>query len=379
MNTSTINIPSPVWWSPLTTSILDLEKLRSKQLIGEIPSHIFFQLKDIFHILETLWSARIEWNNTTLSEYIEKVIENTPEDERSKEIQNLDRAIQFIEQNTQYESTIDRAYISHLHQIVTDWLQHEWSRTPWSLRDCNVKVSDHIPPDFLVLPEHFQYFINFINADHQAQNQLLMVAIAHHRFAYIHPFDNGNWRMWRLLTYALLIKLWFKVKNWRIINPSSVFYTDRKKYYDMLAQADSLNDDDIRDRSEYFLSWLKNEVVKIDSLLSSDYVREKILWPTLSYARTREHITEMEEKILRHLIKQPDMQMKAQSLSDIGIKESRMKSYYMKWLRDKSILRSTTKDWRIYTINFMNNYLLRAIINILTQEWFVSDFLENNN
>jgi hypothetical protein len=52
--------------------ILDLEKLRTKRLSGDIPPHIFFQLKDIFHFLETLGSARIEGNNTTLSELIEK-------------------------------------------------------------------------------------------------------------------------------------------------------------------------------------------------------------------------------------------------------------------------------------------------------------------
>ncbi|USN56155.1 MAG: Fic family protein [Candidatus Peribacteria bacterium] len=59
----------------------------------------------------------------------------------------------------------------------------------------NVSVSDHIPPDHIILNDYFEEFIRFINAEHELQNQLLMVAIAHHRFAYIHPFDNGNGRM----------------------------------------------------------------------------------------------------------------------------------------------------------------------------------------
>ena len=42
-----INIPNPAWDSSLTTVILDLEKLRTKILTGEIPPYIFFQLKDI--------------------------------------------------------------------------------------------------------------------------------------------------------------------------------------------------------------------------------------------------------------------------------------------------------------------------------------------
>lgn len=53
-----IIIPDPEWKSDIANIILDLEKLRSKKLYGEIPTHIFFQLKDIFQILETLGSAR---------------------------------------------------------------------------------------------------------------------------------------------------------------------------------------------------------------------------------------------------------------------------------------------------------------------------------
>ena len=48
MNDLEINIPNPVWDSPLTTVILDLEKLRTKELYGQVPPHIFFQLKEIF-------------------------------------------------------------------------------------------------------------------------------------------------------------------------------------------------------------------------------------------------------------------------------------------------------------------------------------------
>ena len=94
-----IVIPDPSWGSDLANIILDLEKLRTKQLGGDVPSHIFFQLKDIFHILETLGSARIEGNNTTLSEYVERIIEKNIPDESDDEIKNLENAIDFIEEN----------------------------------------------------------------------------------------------------------------------------------------------------------------------------------------------------------------------------------------------------------------------------------------
>ena len=303
-----ITIPDPSWGSNLANIILDLEKLRTKQLGGDVPAHIFFQLKDIFHILETLGSARIEGNNTTLSEYVEKIIEDKTDDENRAEIENLEKAIDFIEANTDEKTVFDRAFISDVHKILTKELtlppKGEGSKNPGELRlhDVSIKSSGHTPPPYMVLQEYFDDFVSFINKEHKEQYQLLMVAIAHHRFEYIHPYDNGNGRMGRLLNYAFLIKLGFQVRNGRIINPSSVFYTDRDKYYDMLSIADSLEDNDILNWCEYFLLGLKNEIEKIDSLLDKKYVKEELLIPTLKIALDNEHITTQEHKILKYLI-----------------------------------------------------------------------------
>ncbi|MDP4008284.1 MAG: Fic family protein [Candidatus Peregrinibacteria bacterium] len=381
----TINIPDPSWGSQLANIILDLEKLRSKNLHGELPPHIFFQLKDVFQILETLGSARIEGNNTTLAEYVEKIIEKkTKKDEGQREVLNLDEAIKFIEDNADEERPLSRAFILELHKIITKDLtpppNGEGSRNPGNLRKHNVQIkkAQHTPPDYTVLPDYFDEFLKFINTAFPEQYQLLMVALAHHRFAYIHPFDNGNGRIGRLLNYALLIKLGFRVKNGRIINPSSVFYTDRDKYYDMLGKADSLKSADILEWAEYFLTGLKNEIEKIDSLLSREYTQEKILLPALNFALDRGNITEQEFSILKYLVLKKEIQMKSEELDEFGIKSSLQKSRIMAKLRDKNIIHPIKKGGRIYTISFINNYLLRGVIKSLTDEGFISDFLNKN-
>lgn len=270
-----IYIPEPKWNSNLANIILDLEKLRTRRLSGEIPPYIFFQLKTIFQIMETLGSARIEGNNTTLSEYVEKIIEkSTAVDEKDQELQNIDQAIKFIEEQTDEKTKIDRAYISELHKMVTKDLtpppKGEGSNHPGKLRpiDVDIKQANHTPPSHIVLPQYFEQFLDFINEHHLEQNQLLMVAIAHHRFMHIHPFDNGNGRIGRLLNYAFLIQLGFNVKAGRIVNPSSVFYTDRDKYYEMLGKADTLGDQDTLEWSEYFLLGLKNQIEKLIASLN---------------------------------------------------------------------------------------------------------------
>ncbi len=384
--TTEIYVPSPDWNSDLSRTILELEKLRSPRLYGEVPFHIFFQLKTIFQILETLGSARIEGNNTTLSEYVEKIIENrASEDEKKQELNNLEAAIQFIERQTSPDTIINRAYISELHKIVVHKLtppeKGEGSRYPGELRKHNVgiKKSKLEPPKVEVLPEYFDNFIEFINKRYAEQNQLLMVAIAHHRFMYIHPFDNGNGRMGRLLNYALLIKLGFNVQaGGRIFNPSSVFYADRDKYYEMLANADSLKDSDLLGWAEYFLKGLKNQIQKIDHLMQSQYTRDKILLPALHRALDRKHITKQEFDILSHLIKSEDMSMKSSELDRFGIRNSVKKSYVMGKLREKGMVAPVKENGRIYTIQFINNYLLRSVIQILESQGFVAEFLIRN-
>lgn len=384
VSSGNITIPEPSFGSDLTNIILDLEKLRTKQLGGNVPPYIFFQLKNIFQILETLGSARIEGNNTTLSEYVEKLIDANLTDESDDEIKSLENAIAFIEDNTDEKTVFDRAYISEIHKIITKDLtpppKGEGSKYPGELRrhDVSIKKSGHTPPKHFLLPDYFNKFIEFINKKHKEQYQLSMVAIAHHRFEFIHPFDNGNGRMGRLLNYAFLIKLGFKVKEGRLINPSSVFYTDRDQYYNMLSHADSLKADDLLAWCEYFLIGLKNEIEKIDHLLKKEYVQTNILLPMLKIALERKHITKQEFDILVYIVKKDNMRMKAEELDKFDIHKSKEKSNIMAKLKDKKMIMPIRDGGRIYTVYFVNSYLLRSIMQVLKDNGFVSDFLNNN-
>lgn len=55
-----LEIVIPEFVSDLTDLILALDSLRNKPLQGTTKPAIFFQLKRIFHILESVGSARIE-------------------------------------------------------------------------------------------------------------------------------------------------------------------------------------------------------------------------------------------------------------------------------------------------------------------------------
>ena len=70
-----LQLINPAFDSPLVDVLTELEHLRRLQLAGSTPAPVFFQLKHVFHILESLGSARIEGNHTTLADYVESTVQ----------------------------------------------------------------------------------------------------------------------------------------------------------------------------------------------------------------------------------------------------------------------------------------------------------------
>lgn len=86
---------------PITDLVLELEKLRYKVLEGTTHPLVFMQIKNVFHMLESIGSSRIEGNNTTIMDYVESTKINDENRNRSNEqileILNIEKATSFIE------------------------------------------------------------------------------------------------------------------------------------------------------------------------------------------------------------------------------------------------------------------------------------------
>lgn len=191
---------------------------------------MFAQLKSLFHMLESIGSSRIEGNNTTILDYVETAKLKTLEPvdkvaEQIKEITNIEKAMQYLEENIE-QMQISSHLVRELHQLVVEGLSErlEGAAHPGCFRCQNVSIkgSEHVPPTFAEVEFLMGELMDFINNEDPPKYDLLKIAIAHHRFVWIHPFENGNGRVVRLFTYAMLLKKVFRDKN-RIINPTAVF------------------------------------------------------------------------------------------------------------------------------------------------------------
>jgi len=365
----------PAFNSPLVDVLTELEHLRRLQLRGTTPAPVFFQLKHIFHLLESLGSARIEGNHTTLADYVESKMEGgtQTDSDQLREMENIESAMRYIDDSVQAGNGITEHFIRELHAITVKGLVREGDDTPGAYRQKPVRIaqSEHLPPEFIQVPLYIQELVAFINQNDLPKYDLIKVALAHHRFGWIHPFGNGNGRVVRLLTYALLIKYGFNVKTGgRVLNPTAVFCNDRDRYYAMLARADAGSAEGLEEWCVYVLQGILEELRKVDRLTDYGYLNEKILEPALAHAAERKLITAMEERVLRiaarkGVAKAADL---AEAMPDMN---DAQRTYQLRKLVAQKMLQPLTEGARRYTVGFSNNYLMRGVIHALSNEGFI--------
>lgn len=368
-----LRLVSPNFDSPLTDALIELNHLRKLKLGGTTAPWMFFQLKNIFHILESVGSARIEGNRTTISEYIERKIEHLERSsERFSEIANVEAAMDFIEVSINEGTEITHHFIRELHQMVVGELTTEGDKTPGAYRSWNVAISksSHIPPDSCQVQTYMDEFLEFINKKDPDKYDLLKTALAHHRFTWIHPFGNGNGRVVRLLTYALLIKYGFNVKDGKILNPTAVFCNDRDLYYERLSEADLGTNDSLLTWCDYVLTGILKEVTKVNNLLDFNFLYKKVLVPTIDLGIERGYLNKDEAKVLTVGIKK--QKFKASELDDVLENLStRQRTHLISKMKESGFIKPLEKNGRTYYVSFMNNFLMRSLIQVLEKENFI--------
>lgn len=370
-----LKLPEPNFSDPIVEMIVKLETLRGNEVKPEVNRLLFNQLKEIFHKVESLCSARIEGNRTTISDYVQSEPKREVKSQSIEEIYNIERAMFFIDECFRQTPNmpINSVFISELHKIISHDLSpsKEGSNTPGCYRTTNVEIrnSEHTPPLSIQVPEYMDELISFINASDTLQKILLKVAVAHHRFVWIHPFDNGNGRMSRVLTYAMLKKA--KFDKISLLNPAAVFCINRSEYFDKLTLADTGDTEGLLEWCRFVLSGLLNELTKLRRLLDGNYFRNSILKPAVANTHHFSIITADEVKILNLSIEKADNFIAAKDIAELfPDKNARQITYMINKLVENGLLCKESAHSRRYLINLMHHGLLMSIIGKLSDEGF---------
>lgn len=106
---------------------------------------------------------------------------------------------------------------------------------PGAWREREVSVGRHAAPVAKQLPAFLARWSSVYGTVRRGEMQLLAMAAAHHRLAWIHPFADGNGRVARLHTHLVLGRLGLTGGLW---SPLRGFARSQERYYALLAGAD---------------------------------------------------------------------------------------------------------------------------------------------
>lgn len=369
-----LKLPQIPFDSDLLELIVKLEVLRNRIAPLEINPRLFIQVKEIFYMIESLQSARIEGNRTTLSDYVSSKFEPSSNSENIKEINNIENAIEYINSRFREDENfkISIWFIKELHNIITKDLNIEGSKESGKFRTCNVKIKNalHTPPEFFLVNQYMNDLIEWINKDGKMQEQMLKIAIAHHAFTWIHPFDNGNGRMSRILTYSMLKQYGFDMAY--LLNSTAIFCIDRNKYFDMLQKADENSNEGKKIWCEYVLNGLYNEMSKVAKLMQKQFFTEKIVKPAINRALNLHFINHDHQKVLELALKKD--QIKSKDIQEIFGKDktNRQVTSLIAKMAETNLLQKTDTNARTYVINLLCKDLIRGIIESLHRENFIN-------
>lgn len=107
-------------------------------------------------------------------------------------------------------------------------------------RGCTMDQATYVPPAPYLLQDLLEDFINFANLTDDSLDPIIQAAMIHAQFELIHPFDDGNGRIGRILIPLFL------VRRGSIVSPSlyisGYLEAQRDVYYQKLENISSNND-----------------------------------------------------------------------------------------------------------------------------------------
>ena len=182
----------------------------------------------------------------------------------------------------------------------------EYQIVPGQFRDYMVDVGPHTPPDFAALPAFLDRFREaYSSAEILATNRLVAIAAAHHRLAWIHPFGDGNGRVARLHSHAMLQHHGLDGHGmWTL---SRGLARGQKAYYARLHDADQPRANDYDGRGSlserglsqfclFFLEIVLDQVTFMGSLLRLSDFRTRV---ERYFTYEALHLTKYREELMR--------------------------------------------------------------------------------
>lgn len=266
-------------------------------------------LSSIVRIMNCYYSNLIEGHNTKLRD-IERALNNDFENDNERRNLQIE-ALAHIK----VQSKVDELYANGILPNPTSiefisWLHKEFysdasddmlmiksgNRSfimePGKFRSTtehNVSVGRHVPPSGLYVDAFMRYFESrYCTEGMGKSSQIMAIAAAHHRLAYIHPFLDGNGRVSRLMSHAMGLHAGIGVSGlWSISRGLAHGLNGPKDYKNMMDLADMPRQGDLDGRgnlsqkalisfTNWFLKVSIDQVVFMSSLFDLTHLKKRL-------------------------------------------------------------------------------------------------------
>lgn len=251
----------------------------STQLSQRLHPATASSLAELLRLTNSYYSNLIEGNVTRPRDIERAMAEQLDEDRRTRDLQNeaaahvrVQRAIDDRYARGELSEPAATEFICWIHRAFYDGAPEamlrierddgtDYSMVPGGLRQesfQNNVVGRHRPPSSSEVGSFMAYFEErFRLAGLGAASKVVAIAIAHHRFNYIHPFPDGNGRVSRLMSHAMAQCAGIGAHGlWSISRGLSRGLPGRPSYKSMMDAADAPRANDLDGRGNLSLAAL---------------------------------------------------------------------------------------------------------------------------
>jgi Fic family protein len=283
----------------LTDLALELAQ-KSAGFRRSLPESILRSLASLARAMNCYYSNLIEGHDTHPID-IERALKNDySEDARKRDLQMEARAHitvqRWIDEGGLRGRAVSREGICELHARLCEllpedllWVEDPETKervrvVPGELRRRDMKVGSHVPVSPGALPRFLGRYEEVYGHLSKTES-ILSAAPAHHRLVWIHPFLDGNGRVARLISHAMLLETLDTGAVWSVARGLA---RNVASYKGHLAACDVTRRNDLDGRgylseealaafAEFFLGVCIDQVSFMENLMQPDRLRTRIL------------------------------------------------------------------------------------------------------
>ena len=253
VNSSTDSVPSV---SDGSTILDEIDRLKEElDALRPLPHDVLARVEQKLRIESNYHSNAVEGNSLTLGETRSLILHGLTA--RGKpmrdhlDIEGHDEAVKAMEDAVRRNESLNEVFIRNLHKVLLKEPYENDAITPdgqpvkrriaigeYKTQPNNVRTSTgeiyYFTPPEQVKSAMGDLIDWYRGQEDEGEHPIIIAATFHYRFIRIHPFDDGNGRMARLLMNMILIKHGYTV--------AVVPVEERDQYIGILEQADKTED-----------------------------------------------------------------------------------------------------------------------------------------